>query len=82
MSLLSAYLVCKRQAVIARHVRGNEPDIGCQQGQLRELLIGRMGRYAGIDRQPADIEEARRRNPDHEFRVLDIDDAPLGYDVA
>lgn len=81
MSLLSAYLARKRQAVIATHVRGDVLDIGCQQGQLREQLVGQIGRYAGIDRQMADIEEARRRHPDCEFRALDIDDEPLGYDA-
>lgn len=82
MSLLSPYLSRKRKAIIARHVRGDVLDIGCQQGQLRELLAERMGRYADIDRQAADIEAARRRYPDCEFRVLDIDDEPLGYDLA
>lgn len=81
MSLLSAYLARRRQAMIAKHIRGDVLDIGCQQGQLRERLAERMGRYAGIDLQAADIEEARRNHPDCEFRVLDIDDEPLGYEA-
>jgi 2-polyprenyl-3-methyl-5-hydroxy-6-metoxy-1,4-benzoquinol methylase len=81
MSLLSGYLGRKRQTITAAYVRGDVLDIGCQQGQLRELLASQLNRYVGIDRQVEDVLEAKQRYPDSEFRVLDIDDEPLGYDA-
>jgi SAM-dependent methyltransferase len=55
-------------------------DIGCQRGELRERLGGRIGRYVGIDLSPSHLAEARRCHPDCEFRLLNIDDEPLGYE--
>lgn len=79
MSLLSGHLVRKRQAVIASYVHGDVLDVGCQQGQLFGLLTSQIGRYVGVDREPGDILEAKRRYPSSEFRVIDIDEEPLGY---
>lgn len=81
MALLSSYLSSRRNAVIAPHVRGDVLDVGCQRGQLRDRLAGRIGRYVGIDLSEANLEEARRRHPDCEFRLLDLDDEPLGYEA-
>lgn len=62
------------------HIRGDVLDIGCQDGQLRDRLGDRVGRYVGIDLSPPHLEAARKRHPDCEFRLLDLDDEPLGYD--
>lgn len=80
MALLSSYLSGSRNAAIAPHVHGDVLDIGCQRGQLRDRLGERIGRYVGIDLSPESLEEARRRHPDCEFRLLDIDAEQFGYD--
>ena len=82
MPLLSAYLSRARYARILPHVRGDVLDIGCQQGQLRDHAAGRINRYVGIDLSESDIEQARRAHPDCEFKALNLDDEPLGYDAA
>lgn len=80
MALLSSYLSGSRSAVIAPHVRGDTLEIGCQRGQLRDRMAGRIGRYVGIDLSSESLDEARRRHPDCEFREVNLDDEPLGYD--
>jgi SAM-dependent methyltransferase len=82
MALLSAYLSKTRYARIVPHVRGDVLDIGCQHGQLRAHAAERINRYAGIDLSEEDIRQARRAHPDCEFKALNIDDEPLGYEAA
>ncbi|MGR3717907.1 MAG: class I SAM-dependent methyltransferase [Thermohalobaculum sp.] len=82
MALLSAYLSRARFARILPHVRGDVLDIGCQHGQLRDHAADRINLYVGIDLLESDIEHARRAHPDCEFKAINVDDEPLGYDAA
>lgn len=82
MALLSAYLARARRARILPHVRGDVLDIGCQHGQLCGHAADRIDRYVGVDLSESDIEQARRAHPEREFKVINVDDEPLGYDAA
>ena len=44
-----------------------------------ERLTGQIARYVGIDFSEASLDAARRRHPSCEFRLLNVDDEPLGY---
>jgi 2-polyprenyl-3-methyl-5-hydroxy-6-metoxy-1,4-benzoquinol methylase len=50
-------------------------DVGCGFGDLHSFLERRgiPVRYAGLDIQPAFIEEARRRHPSDEFSCADVE---------
>ncbi len=82
MALLSTYLSRARNAAVLDYIHGDVLDIGCQQGHLRERAAAQIDRYVGIDISEPDIAEARRRHPDCEFEVLNLDDQPLGYEQA
>lgn len=38
-------------------------DVGCGVGNIHPLLVGRVGRLAGVDVSPKCLETARERNP-------------------
>nr|WP_264759727.1 class I SAM-dependent methyltransferase [Limibaculum sediminis] len=80
MSILSPYLSRARQAVVSRHVRGSVLDIGCQHGQLYDMLRPQISRYAGVDLDADAIQTARQKHRDCDFRVINIDDEPLGFE--
>ena len=49
-------------------------DIGCGSGYFSALL-GKMGfRVVALDGRPENVAEARRRNPEIDFRVGDVED--------
>ncbi len=73
----------------ARQVRagGRVLDLGCGPGHVARHLRDAGARVIGVDLSPAMIAEARRLQPDLEFRVgdmrsLDIDDASCDGIVA
>lgn len=80
MPLLTPYLSRARTNLVAEHLRGDVLDIGCQRGQLRELAGDGIGRYVGVDLSADAIDEARRRHPDAEFHVIDVDAEELPFD--
>lgn len=55
-------------------------DIGCGYGDLNIYLRsgGWQGRYCGVDINPELIAEGRRRDPEVDLRVHDIQQATLG----
>lgn len=54
-------------------------DVGCGYGDMFDYLRcrGWQGQYLGIDINPQLIEEARRRYPGADFRVMDIQETAL-----
>ncbi len=60
-------------------------EIGCGHGVAATLVCERLesGRYTGVDRSPAMVDAARRRNRRYvdtgtaEFLVADLEDLPL-----
>jgi SAM-dependent methyltransferase len=62
--------------------KGQVCDLGCGPGQVARYLYERGVDVFGIDLSPAMVEEARKANPDIEFRVgnmrsLDLPDGSL-----
>jgi SAM-dependent methyltransferase len=55
-------------------------DVGCGFGDLHDFLErkGISVRYAGLDIQPAFIEEARKRHPNDAFTCAGIEEFPSG----
>lgn len=48
-------------------------EIGCGYGRLVEAFSPKQ--YAGVDINPAGVEEARNRNPEYTFHYFDVNDA-------
>jgi len=58
-------------------------DIGCGEGYFIEYLSDRMNvAVTGVDIDPAKIEAARRKAPQHTFVCADLFSADLAYEQA
>lgn len=64
--LLSPYLRKWRFSVIKDYIGGNVLDYGCGVGLLPQYVYG-ISRYVGVDLNSADLEFARKNNPNHTF---------------
>jgi SAM-dependent methyltransferase len=80
MAFLSSFLSQERLNRILPYIYGDVLDIGCQEGQLRNKLGGRITSYAGIDMTSYQIIKAREDHPDCEFKILNLDDESIGYE--
>jgi SAM-dependent methyltransferase len=70
---------------LARRTRGLGPicDLGCGPGQVARYLCDHGAPVLGVDLSPGQVGQARRLNPDIEFRVgdmlaLDVPDGAWG----
>jgi ubiquinone/menaquinone biosynthesis C-methylase UbiE len=72
------------EPVVAECLSGREPgvalDAACGTGRFAEFLAGRGHRVVGVDRSPDMLAHARRRVPDGEFHVAELDRLPLPDD--
>jgi SAM-dependent methyltransferase len=58
-------------ATLRPHLGRNVLEVGIGHGSYYEYL-GKLGRYCGVDIDPASIEGSRARYPDGDFAVADI----------
>jgi ubiquinone/menaquinone biosynthesis C-methylase UbiE len=69
------------EPVVAEYLSGREPgvalDAACGTGRFAEFLARRGHRVIGVDSSPDMLAHARRRVPDGEFRVAELDRLPL-----
>jgi SAM-dependent methyltransferase len=69
---------------VAEYLSGREPgvalDAACGTGRYAEFLVRRGHRVIGVDSSPDMLARARRRVPDGEFRVGELDRLPLPDD--
>src|SRR4029077_11342395 len=74
------------EPVVAEYLGGREPgvalDAACGTGRFAEFLAGRGHRVIGVDSSPDMIAHARRRVPDGDFHVAELERLPLPEDLA
>jgi SAM-dependent methyltransferase len=74
------------EPVVAEYLGGREPgvalDAACGTGRFAEFLSRRGHRVIGVDSSPDMLARARRRVPDGEFHVGELDRLPLPDDSA
>ena len=72
------------EPVVAECLSGREPgvalDAACGTGRFAEFLASRGHRVIGVDSSPDMLAYARRRVPDGEFHVAELDRLPLPDD--
>jgi SAM-dependent methyltransferase len=72
------------EPVVAGYLAGREPgvalDAACGTGRFAEFLARRGHRVIGVDSSPDMLAYARRRVPDGEFHVGELDQLPLPDD--
>jgi SAM-dependent methyltransferase len=72
------------EPVVAEYLAGREPgvalDAACGTGRFAEFLARLGHRVIGVDSSPDMLARARRRVPDGEFRVGELDRLPLPDD--
>jgi ubiquinone/menaquinone biosynthesis C-methylase UbiE len=71
---------------VAEYLSDREPglalDAACGTGRFAEFLARRGHRVIGVDSSPDMLAHARRRVPDGEFHVAELDRLPLPDDSA
>ena len=74
------------EPVVAEYLSGREPgvalDAACGTGRFAEFLAKRGHQVIGVDSSPDMLAYARRRVPDGEFHVGELDRLPLPDDSA
>ena len=74
------------EPVVAQYLSGRRPgvavDAACGTGRFAEFLAKRGHRVIGVDSSPDMLAHARRRVPDGEFRIAELDQLPLSDDSA
>ena len=74
------------ETVVAEYLDGREPgvalDAACGTGRFAEFLARRGHRVIGVDSSPGMLAHARRRVPDGEFHVAELDRLPLPDNCA
>jgi SAM-dependent methyltransferase len=72
------------EPIVADYLSGREPgvalDAACGTGRFAEFLSRRGHRVIGVDSSPDMLAYARRRVPDGEFRLGELDRLPLPDD--
>jgi SAM-dependent methyltransferase len=72
------------EPIVAGYLRDREPgvalDAACGTGRFAEFLAARGHRVIGVDSSPDMLAHARRRVPDGEFHVAELDRLPLPDD--
>jgi len=72
------------EPVVARYLSGREPglalDVACGTGRFAEFLSRCGHRVTGVDSSPDMLAYARRRVPDGDFRLGELDRLPLPDD--
>jgi SAM-dependent methyltransferase len=72
------------EPVVAEYLGGREPgvalDAACGTGRFAEFLAGRGHRVIGVDSSPDMLAHARRRVPDGDFHVAELERLPLPDD--
>jgi SAM-dependent methyltransferase len=70
--------------VVAEYLDGREPgvalDAACGTGRFAEFLAQRGHRVIGVDSSPDMLAHARRRVPEGEFHLAELDRLPLADD--
>lgn len=62
-------------ALVARHARGTRAlDFGCGTGRSSRLLRGLGWSVVGVDISEAMLDEARRRDPEGDYRLVGVGD--------
>ncbi|WP_411817544.1 class I SAM-dependent methyltransferase [Hyphococcus sp. DH-69] len=79
MGILSKHLSDARLAKIKPYIQGDLLDIGCQRGQLGQLVDDQITSYTGVDISADAISAARNENPHAQFVALNIDQDPLPF---
>ena len=74
------------EPVVAEYLSGRPPgvalDAACGTGRFAEFLAKRGHQVIGVDSSPDMLAHARRRVPDGEFHVAELDRLPLPDDCA
>jgi SAM-dependent methyltransferase len=74
------------EPIVAEYLSGRTPgvalDAACGTGRFAEFLARRGHRVIGVDSSPDMLAYARRRVPDGEFRVGELDRLPLPDESA
>ena len=74
------------EPVVAQYLSGRRPgvavDAACGTGRFAEFLAKRGHRVISVDSSPDMLAHARRRVPDGEFRIAELDQLPLSDDSA
>jgi ubiquinone/menaquinone biosynthesis C-methylase UbiE len=72
------------EPIVADYLSGRKPgvalDAACGTGRFAEFLSARGHRVIGVDSSPDMLAYARRRVPDGEFRLGELDRLPLADD--
>lgn len=72
------------EPVVAEYISGREPgvalDAACGTGRFAEFLAKRGHQVIGVDSSPDMLAHARRRVPDGEFHIAELDQLPLPDD--
>jgi ubiquinone/menaquinone biosynthesis C-methylase UbiE len=72
------------EPIVADYLSGRKPgvalDAACGTGRFAEFLSARGHRVIGVDSSPDMLAYARRRVPDGEFRLGELDRLPLSDD--
>ncbi len=74
MSRLSGWLRKKRIAMVKPFVEGDVLDIGCGPAEILDDPDVVVRSYCGIDCSVKVLEANRRRFPEHQFLVADVDE--------
>ncbi|HUC55995.1 MAG TPA: class I SAM-dependent methyltransferase [Streptosporangiaceae bacterium] len=74
------------EPVVADYLAGREPgvalDAACGTGRFAGILAGRGHRVIGVDSSPDMLARARRRVPEAEFHLAELDRLPLPDDCV
>jgi SAM-dependent methyltransferase len=74
------------EPVVAEYLDGREPgvalDAACGTGRFAEFLARRGHQVIGVDSSPDMLAHARRRVPEGQFHVAELDQLPLPDDSA
>ena len=60
------------KVILDKFIKGRVFDAGCGYGRIIEYLPDTVTDYVGMDITPEFIEEAKRRYPEHRFKLGDI----------
>lgn len=79
--LLSGRIQQRRYALALPYITGAVLDIGCGRASLADRLPTGV-RYVGVDHNPAFLESARARHPQHQFYPADLEGPGLPREIG